>query len=488
MNKESYPFIQCLSPKKIFNKYLGESVFVECGKCEACLTRRASRNALKCRLESKAHEYCMFITLTYSQDNVPLMNVDFSDRCMDYKSLVYECTPRLLEFGSYDLGEIEFPPHHCRELRQKCNTFNLFPHLSKRDLQLFMKRLRKYLSKVSDEKIRYYAVGEYGPVHFRPHYHLLLWYSSREIHSVIQQAIFSCWRYGRVSAENSRGDCSKYVAKYVAGNCNLPPIFKLRDTAPFAVHSYHLGESVLEKAKEEVYEMSARDFNQRSICFGDGAKEFVLWRSLKTYYFPKCKGYSILSDELLYYVYRLYHTASCWTQKTCVAAQARYILDTIFGVSRLFGVNGTVSQFHHDTEINDLLLYFIESCEINYHDFEKYDCYLQRIYSELRLSKHFLMFVCDGDLSHEKTCAMIGRIKEYWNECDMLNLLTQLESQEELDFTDEEDFQFYYTNIGWNKNIEDNIFYKSFLSSSKKRADDYIKHKKLNDLNKRFIY
>ena len=43
--------------------------------------------------------------------------------------------------------------------------------LRKRDFQLFMKRLRK---KYSDDRIRFYACGEYGSETFRPHYHAIL--------------------------------------------------------------------------------------------------------------------------------------------------------------------------------------------------------------------------------------------------------------------------------------------------------------------------
>ncbi|AXB22553.1 replication initiation protein [Lynx canadensis associated microvirus CLP 9413] len=43
--------------------------------------------------------------------------------------------------------------------------------LAKRDFQLFMKRLRKAFP---DQKIRYFAAGEYGSETFRPHYHAIL--------------------------------------------------------------------------------------------------------------------------------------------------------------------------------------------------------------------------------------------------------------------------------------------------------------------------
>lgn len=478
-----YPYIQCLDPQRIYNKYIGEEMIVECGCCAACLNRKASRNALKCRLESTQHQYTMFVTLTYNQINVPLMRHLPSTRIMDYEAPFMELTERL-GIGTV-LGYDNLDPYNERRLLTKCKTFDLFPHLSKRDLQLFMKRLRKYLSKYSNEKIRFYAVGEYGPVHYRPHYHLLLWFSDVKIFEIIQQAVSACWRYGRVRTEIPRGDCAQYVAKYVAGNHTLPRVFMLRETRPFALHSYHLGEGFLQKEKEKVYQLTAREFNERSVNLGKDAQKFVVWRSFKTFYFPKCKGYAFLNDDQLYYVYRLYFTASDWTKKTCVAAIARYILRTILGV---IGVYGNTEQFHSDPDINDLLMYFYKSCDINYCAVDDYDDYFMRIYNELRLSKHFLMFVCDGDLSPEKSKSMIERIKQYWNECDYNNLLSQLESMEQLDFTDEEDFQYYYHNIDWTKDIIESKKYIKFCADSKNRSEMSIKHKKLNDLNKIFIY
>lgn len=43
--------------------------------------------------------------------------------------------------------------------------------LNPKDLQLFMKRLRKYVAPL---RIRFYAVGEYGDTTNRPHYHIAL--------------------------------------------------------------------------------------------------------------------------------------------------------------------------------------------------------------------------------------------------------------------------------------------------------------------------
>lgn len=58
-------------------------------------------------------------------------------------------------------------------------------YTSKRDAQLFLKRVRKNLSKYSDEKIRYYIVSEYGPKTFRAHYHVLFFYDEVKTQKVM---------------------------------------------------------------------------------------------------------------------------------------------------------------------------------------------------------------------------------------------------------------------------------------------------------------
>lgn len=67
--------------------------------------------------------------------------------------------------------------------------------VNKEDLQLFFKRLRQNLSRKFNytEKVRYFAVSEYGKNTHRAHYHLILWnmpsgYSDISILHVIQDA------------------------------------------------------------------------------------------------------------------------------------------------------------------------------------------------------------------------------------------------------------------------------------------------------------
>lgn len=82
-------------------------------------------------------------------------------------------------------------------------------------LQLFLKRLRKALS---PRKIRFFAVGEYGEISFRPHYHLAIFGLDYTELEVVQSAWTdpeSSQRMGHVLL----GDLSRASAAYIAQYC-----------------------------------------------------------------------------------------------------------------------------------------------------------------------------------------------------------------------------------------------------------------------------
>lgn len=108
---------------------------VPCQKCVGCRFERSQQWAARCVQEARVSEYSTFLTLTYEDEFLP--------------------------FGGT---------------------------LVKRDLSLFLKRLRKK----KGAGLRYYAAGEYGDDNQRPHYHLLL---------------FNCWFDDRVFLrKNHRGE------------------------------------------------------------------------------------------------------------------------------------------------------------------------------------------------------------------------------------------------------------------------------------------
>ena len=495
----SYPFVKCLNPQFVRNKYTGETILSSCGKCEACANRKASLYTLKCQLESESHAYCMFVTLTYNQVSIPLMmpkyigfetytKADGSTYIHNkYENdVLVELTPRLGRgtiLGTSDLGYLS-----SQSLLAKCQTFNLYPHLSKRDLQLFIKRLRKHASKISTDKIRYFAAGEYGPVHFRPHYHLLLWFSDKTLYKAIHEIIHKSWSYGRIDVETSRGKSASYVAKYVTSNSVLPRIFKQKSVSPFCLHSAHLGEMVLKQDKETIYQQTFEDFSYRCCQVNDNHQQFFVWSSLSSWYFPKCKGFSTRTSSLNYYAYRLYATTRDWTKKTLVANQARYILNTLFGVFQIFG---STNQFHSDPLINDLLCYFVTSCDINLYDTANYDKYYRRIYMELRLSKHFLKNICDGDERYETIIHYMDKITDFYTQAEKYHHKYNLEQQEEFDFESEEDYVFFYPS-GHEHSFElekltNSSYYRSFKANTEIQTRKRLKHKELNDANGIFL-
>lgn len=106
-------------------------VTIPCGKCIGCRLESSRQWANRCLLELEYHDSAYFVTLTYDDYHVPRS---------------YYADP--------ETGEAQLSLTLC-----------------KRDVQLFMKRLR---ARFSDDNIRFFMCGEYGPSTFRPHYHLIL--------------------------------------------------------------------------------------------------------------------------------------------------------------------------------------------------------------------------------------------------------------------------------------------------------------------------
>lgn len=100
-----------------------------------------------------------------------------------------------------------------------------------RDLQLFMKRLRKA---ISPTKVRYYACGEYGDNFGRPHYHVVLfgygfpdrkaWRKSPAGFVLYRSAFLeSLWPFGNCEIGEVTAQSGAYVARYVMKKIGGPP-------------------------------------------------------------------------------------------------------------------------------------------------------------------------------------------------------------------------------------------------------------------------
>jgi hypothetical protein len=133
------------------------------------------------------------------------------------------------------------------------NIPNRIPYVCNRDLDLFLKRLRSYYPY---EKLRYYAVSEYGPTSYRPHWHLLLFSNSERFSQTVLENVSKAWSYGRCDASLSRGFAAPYVASYVNSFVALPDFYTQmpKVVRPKSFHSIGFTESNLFPRKVRIAE------------------------------------------------------------------------------------------------------------------------------------------------------------------------------------------------------------------------------------------
>lgn len=149
--------------------FSGIPMKLPCGQCVGCRLERSRQWAVRCVHEKQMHASNVFVTLTYDDKNLP-------------------------PGGS----------------------------LVKRDLQLFMKRLRKKRG----EGVRFYACGEYGENTFRPHYHAILFNCDFPDKKFFKRAdcgdnvytsaeLLSLWPAGHNVIGSVNFDTAAYVARYI---------------------------------------------------------------------------------------------------------------------------------------------------------------------------------------------------------------------------------------------------------------------------------
>lgn len=269
----------CQHRSFITNRYNGARIAVDCGQCDYCIHKRAQKASMRVKTAGSAFRYSYFVTLTYDNEHIPLMNCEVlhseyedalsisGDKVFGYERYSYIPVSEYQPEDSSQLRHIFFTQvqgtvPYDRELKEyvpvKDNWFlsmdairsfihktqavdnsvypaaeqyginNLIPFLNYVDVQNYIKRLRKHLYQVlgSYETLHFYAVGEYGPVHFRPHYHILLFTNSQEVSKVLRQCHDKSWKLGRSDFQIARGGASSYVASYVNSLSSAPLLYR----------------------------------------------------------------------------------------------------------------------------------------------------------------------------------------------------------------------------------------------------------------------
>lgn len=279
---------RCQHPRTVVNKYTHESVVVSCGHCPSCILRRSAVQTNLLTTYSAQFRYIYFVTLTYAPRFLPTLEVSVVETCTDDIADV-SCVPNIddLDAGdpnTYLFGfrsvprsssvkvknstvertfkdpEVRFSyPMKPKELlsilgKINHNVPNRIPYVCNRDLDLFLKRLRSYYP---DEKLRYYAVSEYGPTSLRPHWHLLLFSNSERFSQTVCENVSKAWSYGRCDASLSRGFAAPYVASYVNSFVTLPDFYTQmpKVVRPKSFHSIGFTESNLFPRKVRISEV-----------------------------------------------------------------------------------------------------------------------------------------------------------------------------------------------------------------------------------------
>lgn len=279
---------RCQNPRTVVNKYTHESVLVSCGSCPSCVLRRSGIQTNLLTTYSAQFRYVYFVTLTYAPCFLPTLNVSIIEACTDDIADV-PCVPNINDLDADDPNtylfgfrsvprsasvklksstvertfkdpEVKFTyPMKPKDLlsilgKIKHNVPYRIPYVCNRDLDLFLKRLRSYYP---DEKLRYYAVSEYGPTSFRPHWHLLLFSNSERFSQTVLENVSKAWSYGRCDASLSRGFAAPYVASYVNSFVALPDFYTQmpKVVRPKSFHSIGFTESNLFPRKVRIAEI-----------------------------------------------------------------------------------------------------------------------------------------------------------------------------------------------------------------------------------------
>lgn len=169
----------CFSPVTV--KKRGEEFTVGCGKCGECISRRRMEWRQRLYFENKGSDRLYFCTFTYNDAHLP--------RCLGF------AVPKV------------------------------------EDVQKFHKRLRRYIQyRKLDISFKYFVCSEYGPKHFRPHYHGLYCVSGRDSLK-FPKIVRTVYNYGfcDVSLCRNRDASTSYITNYLTQTKGNPYFGKLPD-------------------------------------------------------------------------------------------------------------------------------------------------------------------------------------------------------------------------------------------------------------------
>lgn len=301
--------LSCEHPKLVYNKYTNQYVYAPCGECALCMNRKAAHYTQLLERERLQHPFSFFVTLTYSNENIPYLALDFGkilkhveyfpsrlhdDFCVPFDSLF---PPKLLG-EKYDNADIKFFDSWYEDDSPICGL----PYASKTDVQLFLKRLNKYAKSHVTGKyknFRYFIVSEYGSTTFRPHFHAIFFVDNIRFAEKFEDCLSACWKYGIIDCKPVESSACAYVAQYINKSSDLPYVYQNSQIRPFFLcsrcpfigafsHNTDIDQEVVNQSAVTTFVHRQRQ---------DTAFVTVpLEKSYQNHLFPKCPLYSVVTD------------------------------------------------------------------------------------------------------------------------------------------------------------------------------------------------
>lgn len=246
-----------------------------CGKCINCLRNKQNAMVSRCLAESEKRGTFSFVTLTYSDENLPIAQSLW--RVSEDTGVIELCSPGEIVSTHEDslfldrakvlsLAASEEPRYYDKEIDGffdgEYHYFSrLTPSLNSRDPRLWIKRCRVSYEREFNTKLdfTYVIVGEMGPRTCRPHYHLALFGLTKEQ----VQYFVDRWKLGytcvkHVNKFNPDGTdgfaiASRYIGKYMSkGKFDCMSVLDKSALKPRVCQSKGIGKSLIDYVRSQV--------------------------------------------------------------------------------------------------------------------------------------------------------------------------------------------------------------------------------------------
>ena len=479
-------FGRCEHPKLVYTRN-GSYVLQSCGRCAACVYRRNQRYSLMTQVQASKYKYTVFVTLDYYNcylpqfrfvleekgDNYVLKGVNISSRCKVPPLLFTSC-----------MSKQEFDLYRDKANRPSTRLHGTFGYCYTPDLQNFLKRLRYYLTKQNCNDITYFAISEYGPQTFRPHFHLLLFTDRDDTHSHLYECCHKAWKFGSVDWATANVRVSSYLTDYCNSTALIPDFLRTKYVRPVTLHSNYYASLLPCIDKASFYEDPYRYITEKKYSISGKEIPFPFWRNLLTKLLWRPPGYSDTPLHQLPGIYNAYNRII-----------KNLSIDVDSDLAKPINLARYIFNHRSNPDCRRVLDYFSNHTSYSPHLEESDFCVALAGY--LRRSRDFYNYVCDSNdaLVYKRVKAIYEyyQLASYEQLRHFYVLIGEYQSKISADVS-----AFYYHNHffsasmpnyegnrlnQFSSSLEENQFYREARSYYARKCSEAIKHKDLNDSN-----